>query len=487
MPLDNDRFIALCETLLKVNLFGKGPPAPPWQSPTVASVTKAIEKGHHQLPFNFQREYVAHLVAKLPTVLARGGDPEPYAAPVYEHATSSAVRPQLNRFLAVISDLYRSFLSKSKRAMINVPIREQLPPVAFFQNDGGQGPYTIPSDDTFSLFGSTVGIVSLPSTYRDHPLLWASLAHEVGGHDITHADPGLLDQLSAGERALFGGGPIQPGGEINQSQLLGILWSFWIDEAAADVYGVLNIGPEFTLNLTAFFAALGGRARLDAGLPLGPFPLLRTDTGENPDTKLLDEHPTDLLRLHLAIGVIENLASLSPAIRTERIAEIEQLATLCANGATTVTLNGPVRLKDVGVVPLNQVTFPLGVMQDASRRVGGFIATATPNALAGHSVQDIETWDDADEAAARKIAELLGNDESVVEMGDDAQLLSGATLASVTQPDQVDRIIARLNEALDSSFSHDPIWGPPVPQQIARFGPFTTRAPKRARKQKASA
>ena len=482
MSIDNNLFITLCKTLIKVDLFGKGPPAVPWQSANVTSVTKAIEKGRHQLPFSFQTEYVDHLLAKLPTVLARGGDPEQYAAPVYEHATTSTVRPQLNRFLAVISDLYRSFLSKSKRAMINIPLREQLPPVAFFQNDGGQGPYTVPSDDTFTLFGSTVGIVSLPSTYRDQPLLWASLAHEVGGHDVTHADPGLLDQLSAGVRALFGGGPIQPGGQINQSQLMGILWSFWIDEAAADVYGILNIGPEFTVNLTAFFAALGGRARLDAGVPLGPFPILRTDSGENQDTSLLDEHPTDILRLHLAIGVVENLASLAPAIRSEYIADIEQLATLCANGATTVTLDGPVRLKDVGVVPLNQVTFPLDVMQDAARRVGGFIATATPNALAGHSVQDIETWDDADEAAARKIAELLGNDESVMEMGDDAQLLAGATLASVAHPDQVDKITARLNEALDSSFAHDPIWGPPVPQQVVRFGPFGPRGPKKAKK-----
>jgi hypothetical protein len=72
---------------------------------------------------------------------------------------------------------------------------------------------------------------------------------------------------------------------------------------------------------------------------------------------------------------------------------------------------------------------PLRAMQLAAKKVGKFIATHRLSAYSGSSVQDIETWDDADERIATRIAQYLRSDKSVIAQGDDAQLLAGANLA----------------------------------------------------------
>jgi hypothetical protein len=332
--------------------------------------------------------------------------------------------------------------------------------VAFFQNNGRLGPYTIPvgtgEADIGNLFDTKIGVVSLPSTNKDHPLIWGALAHETGGHDVLHADSDLLPELSAGVKNMFGGGPTQPG-NLNQQQLLGILWSYWIDEAASDVYGLLNIGPEFAFNLTAFFA----------GLNRDPVPSMRTDSGPD-ESGALDPHPTDLLRIHLAIGVIENLHGLAKAVRDQYIADLKALAQLCGHGASAVRLEGTIRVHDFEVNVAQSL--PLAPMQDAARQVGAFISTAKLQAFSNdgtpHSVQEIETWDDMDENTARNISQKLSDDQSVVNLGDDAQLIAGATLTLIAEPDKYDEVTSQLDAALDDSFNTDPIWGIPAPHPM---------------------
>ena len=103
-------------------------------------------------------------------------------------------------------------------------------------------------------FGLSIGIVSLPATYRDHPVLWAGLSHEVGGHDVVHADDGLVAEMVAKTRTLLAPN-FAPRRNLDTATLNALIWSFWMDEAAADVCGILNMGPVFALNLAGFLAA----------------------------------------------------------------------------------------------------------------------------------------------------------------------------------------------------------------------------------------
>lgn len=390
-------------------------------------------------------------------------DAETLAGAVYEHAPDSEVKAPLQRFLAVISNLYRSFLSRAKRNAVDVPPSlPMLPPLASFKQSGDFGPFTIPADGTRQLFGSDIGVVSLPSTYRDHPVLWAALAHETGGHDVLHADPELLPELAGGVRDLFGGGTVRPGRSVNLDQFYGLLWSYWIDETASDVYGLLNIGPQFAFNLAAFFAALNGP----------PIPSLRTVSGFDPrdPSQALDVHPTDILRLDVAIGVIEQQVALSASARTGYAAALETVADLCAHGATAIVIRGKIEIDRDHFLPVN-VTRPLDEMRQNARKVGAFVATAKLDAFGGKSVQDIETWDDSDEETAGHIAKALADGRPVVDLGDDAQLLAGATQALLADPGLYDRATQALADALDRSFMLDPIWGPPLPEPMfIRYG-----------------
>lgn len=463
MTEDIDRFVQLCKKFAEIDLFGSGPPSPPYgNSPTRQAVKEAIEGGAPGLPQSYQDDYVAHLLEEQSLSNALGLQPyqlEAVTGAVYQHALASEVQPQLQRFLAVISHLYHSFTSQAKGDELHITMASPLPPLALFQHSGIYGPFTFPSDLMQELTGTTIGVVSLPSTYRDYPVLWASLAHETGGHDVKHATGSLLLELQQVVRALFNTDPL-PSDFLNftPDQIQGILWSYWIDETAADVYGLLNMGPTYALNFSSYLAALRHRFN-PGGMPI-PSVLTWSIV---PGNKFLDTHPTDILRLYLAIGVIENLSNLSRTVRDQYITKLKQIAQQCAHGATEVSILGfvPSGLDRPEIALRLRFSRTLEEMQEVARRVGACIATAQLHTLTNHSIQYIETWDDADELIAQQIATALQSGASVVNMGNDTQLLAGATLALLADAEKFTTVNERLAAALDHSYQHDPTWGTP--------------------------
>jgi uridine phosphorylase len=448
-------FLALYKTLLGVKLTKNTPPLPPYGSkPTLAKVKTAVDGGAPFLPPVYRDGYAAALQSHLASLVSRttrSGDLtslQTLTGAVYQH--NQAAAPQLDRFLAVVSNLFRSFLDKTKRSNVGVPLVETLPPLAMFQFEGADGPFTITAEQVNSEISASVGVVSLPAAYRDHPFLWTSLSHETGGHDVTHADTDLLPELGQAAIGLFAG----------SDPAMGQLWSYWIDEASADVYGILNMGPTFGFNLAVFFSALLAQLQ---GVTSAP-PTLRTQSGAD-DAGRLDVHPTDILRLHLALGVVESLVSLSNTAKDTYTAQLLELAgLLCPKGVTTVELQGSMELAD-GSTKVISSSFPLVEMQDHARRVGALIATAKLKALGGHSIQDIETWDDADEAKALQISGQLESNKAVTGIGDDAQLLAGFNLAMISQPALYQKATALIAAGLDESFAKDPYWGSAKPDQ----------------------
>jgi nucleoside phosphorylase len=428
--------------------------------PSEAKIKTLVNKNESMLPTPFRAGYVTPLIDRADSLFARLGpgaslNLEALTGCVYQHG-EKLLTPQLHRFLAVISDLYISFLNKSTRRNLKIELSETVPPLAVYQSDPRNGPFTIPCDMINKLTGGNIGVVSLPLTFADHPFFYGSLAHETGGHDVIHADHGLVQQLREQCYALF-----------PDKQWLALLWDYWMDEAAADTYGVLNMGPTFGFNLALLLAIFIGQ--FESKPPKNPS--LRNVSGADEDNSL-DVHPTDLLRLALVQGVIQTCTGLSQSTRDTYINQLTSLANFLGNGKSTIELTGQatgVNGKSVGF----QQSFPLDMMQAAAREVGAMIATSQLIALAGHSIQDIETWDDEDENAATKIAGRLQTDFSVVSAGDDAQLLAGLTLAVLQQPSSYAAFTKMINLALDKSFADDPIWGP-IPSDFMVIKPKRT-------------
>ena len=453
---------ALADIYGALDLTGAGPPDVPWgATPSLEAFRRAMEAGAPYLPERYRRSYVAPVEDSLAGLLEATGDgagddpAETVLGAVYQHAPGSPVRAPLRRLIGVVSEVYAAFLGAERRARLDLPLTETVPPLATFRHEGSLGPYTFPSDVMRSLAGTDVGVVSLPSAYRSHPLLWGSLAHEVGGHDVLHADPDLLDELAAGVRQLFERttGPEHP---------LGRVWAHWIDEAAADVYGVLNLGPQFGLNLLSWLAAL----RVRWGQV--PRPALLAWSGPE-EGDVLDPHPTDILRVHLAIGAIASLHRLAVPVRLAYMGLLHAFGR-AASPSPVVTLRGDVPSGRDGEVPRPvAASFPRVGMEHAAFLVGQHVATVASEALAGCCIQAIETWGDDDEGVARRIADwMMGGPHGPTGTEDTSHALSGATLAVLADARGYDRVTARLGRALDTALATHPEWAPTAVSATAR-------------------
>ena len=444
---------ALCEVLSKrVDFFGVAGPA----MPAAAALGGLLRTGGLVLPLGYRDSYVVPVQREMERLLALAqagriqmSSVEIVTGGIVQHVPDWPLAAELRRFVAVISNLYCSFLDNARRAAARIPaLAQPLPPLAAFQHDGSSGPITIASDLMAHYVGGSVGVVALPATFACHPILWTTLAHETGGHDVTHADAGLLDQLAGmlpGALAPFEAECRLPPGVLVR------LWTHWLDEAAADVYAIMNAGPAFVENAVVLLAAMGGEA----------VPGLRAES-RAVGAGLLDPHPADILRPHIGLGAIGALEGLSS--RTGAMGRITALAEgFCRAEAITLVGGLPDGSQRRSALA---AAAPREAMARAAEAVGRMIATAVLPALGGLSIQAIETWDDADERVVSTIREGLAARRSVAGLGDDAQVLAAASAAVMEDAGDYDTVSGLLNEALDLSFDTDPLWGSPAPDRM---------------------
>jgi hypothetical protein len=474
MEFQSSNFRELCKELSSIDHFGRDRSAfRPLGSRS--EILKAFETGVAYLPIAYRNSYVQFVREVIPSLLIRRKEIdrsqryhylERLLAPVYAHAppyVSHDIRPQLRRLLAVVSNLYRSFNDPKKRESLKIPVVDTLPPLAFFQVLSNQGPYTITTERMTRETGSAVGVVSLPASYRNHPILWSILAHEVCGHDVVHTDPTLIPELVKEVRKLFVGRNFSPSEKPDINNLNALLWSYWIDEAVSDVYAIMNMGPTYALILVALISSMVMRDQIKSGgsrKGLGKLPNKSEPLDKNRGNMRMDGHPTDILRPYVALGAIEGLIGLSPDVRKVYSKAVEEAVDLTSGGQNTISFEGLVEVTHTNWVLINEKV-PLRSMQLAAKKVGKFIATHRLSAYSGSSVQDIETWDDADERIAIRIARYMLSGKSVIAQGDDAQLLAGANLAALSDPKRYRKCSKLLELALDDSFNRDPIWAGP--------------------------
>jgi len=281
-------------------------------------------------------------------------------------------------FQEVVSDLYDGFLSEEDRAgkitgrPINPPDRGTLAPLIKWGNPES-GPYTWPISAT-SLLGLKAAIVSLPPAYIGRGLFaWSTLGHETGGHDILHADTGLIQELG---RRVYNAVYNELKFIANEatSKALANYWVNCVDETASDVLGILNIGPAAGIGLVGYFKGLmGGRLR-NYGPLKGP-------------------HPVDILRAFVAAEVVRRLSfrlgmEWSETIERTALGDLADRKIYLLEGNRRYAIDPSLAIR--------------------TARIAARVITNNPiNALEGHALIEIQDWTEHDEEIANAIGNCL--------------------------------------------------------------------------------
>lgn len=358
----------------------------------------------------------------------------------------------IGAFQEVVSDLYDGFLSAEDRRSVAPPDLETIPPLVKFGNPAF-GPYTWPADATAN-FGLKTGIVNLPPANARHGLLaWPALAHETAGHDILHADHGLLNEVSSAVRSALL--------ENADTRSLASYWSERIDETASDVLGILNMGPAPAIGLIGYFRGLNAAFTGEAVL---------RNTGPSGDV-----HPADIVRGFLAAATVRQL-------------EFEQ-ATAWADAVEAEVK------KDLATIHLAGRQVEPKVAKKSAEIVAGVIVSHPMASLENHAFGEIQNWRDEDEAIVQRLRVTLSTPNvlpSDLTAGIyAAHLVAATTVAALAEGADLSLLFSRMLDLLKMMNDKNPSFGPllvrhpgnlardrfyiPLDGHIARFDERTTR------------
>lgn len=325
-------------------------------------------------------------------------------------------------FQEVVGDLYDGFLGAEDRARVKLPDRGVIPPLVKWGNPD-DGPYTWPVDAMTGLkIGA--GVVNLPPSHAHRGLLgWATLGHETGGHDILGADTGLLSELATvTDEALRDAG---------HAAWMARYWSDRIDETAADVLGLLNMGPAAGIGMIGYFRGLMGAWTGKR--------VLRSDGPAN------DPHPADVVRGYLAAAVVRLLRF---STRKDWASVIEAETD---KDVTTIKLSGHVISADVA--------------KDAAAVVGRAIAETRLAALENNALHRIQDWKDTDESiVARLMPRLVAGKTTIPSsLAEDAyatHVVATAVTAAVLGQATPQVLMESMVGMLKRMHNDNPSWGP---------------------------
>lgn len=357
-------------------------------------------------------------------------------------------------FQEVVSDLYDGFLSVQFRKGIRRPERQVAPPLVKW-GAPDMGPYTWTSGAT-AVFGIRTGIVSLPPAQaRLGILAWTGLAHEAAGHDILSANTGLVEEISEAVGDLADVPPRGPsaggGGPPPMHPGVAEYWSSHLDEAVADVLGVLNMGPVAALGLIGYLRAMS--------LAYGQGRQLRRCDAEH------DTHPMDLLRAYLAAATVRLL----------RFDRRETWAALLEDHAD----------EDSWFIELDGHRLSRDAARESAAVVADVIVNGRWDALNRHRLSEIQTWRDIDEDIVEALEPhltTLGPLDDVYARGYyAAHVVAAAVRAALRRGADLPVIFDRMLGLLRLMYDENPSWGPLSIVTPSDLAPLRIYIPSRTR------
>jgi hypothetical protein len=323
------------------------------------------------------------------------------AMAILQHNQSEYNVQESIAFRRIVRDLYASFVNNGKALGAFSPPGVSLPPLVVW--GGGEcGPYTHPAESVYHV-GSRVGIVSLPHAYSKTGLAsWVALGHETLGHDLCRAYPSLITELTDKVTSAV----------HNQFKIISLTrhWEKRVDEATADVCGVLSMGPMAALGLISYFRALtpDGKLKMCVGRE--------------------DPHPVGVLRGLIAARVVSKLSFSLASIWSEIIRKQVEADLLGRSFQIVEERCG--------------AHFPFPVDMASAMLSADVVADAMVDskldALGGHSLREIQNWTNHDQ----KIVDFIG------------PLMSKGRTLPETFPTFEYNAIHVLSAAMQESFKH---------------------------------
>ncbi len=352
-----------------------------------------------------------------------------------------------NAFEELVSDIYDGYLSNSSRRYIKPPDHMILSPLV---NWSSEGPYTWPVE-VGSAFNMKMSLVTMPKMYSENIALWSANGHEVAGHDVLHADEGLLGELESlisqklienknenelVERIYWNGNE-----SISVAEFASKYWRYTVDETAADICGLLNLGPAAAISY-AIIAIVSNDNVLDSS------------------SYIDNVHPIDTLRVIMASEVIKLFEELDIKVRNSYVEFFENLIEKYANNKDECTLYSTLldgsKNKDVNI--------PLKGMKKTAEIVAKTIAFTNLKTLENHSLSEINTWSNRDQILIQRISNDLLEDKDIsLDMGPDYQeifashIVAAATIA-LTKKSDIASITEKAIQSLNELHKSNPVW-----------------------------
>lgn len=337
-----------------------------------------------------------------------------------------------NAFQEVVNDLYKSFLSEENRVSnetgvpIKMPDKGVVPPLVKWGNPDF-GPYTWPVDATSEIKVKSAVVNLPPANFQGGLLAWATLPHETVGHDILHADSGLLEEL--GNKVFLAVLDAFPG-----DYFMANYWRQCIDETASDILGLLNAGPVAGISLIGYFRGLtGGGLRNIGALP--------------PE----DTHPVDILRGFIAARVIERMSfsqseEWSSVIREEVYKDLDRIYLVDAPKQYYYPIENEKAIK-------------------SAELVADVISDAKLYSLEGHSLKEIQDWTDKDQKIVDELGMMMRKGENLSSAYKNSgyfavHVIAGAIQEALKAGADVQAMFDRMVDFLDVMHAYNDVWNP---------------------------
>jgi len=351
------------------------------------------------------------------------------AAPVVQ-LSSRAHETELKAYLALASNLYQRFFSDAKLARLNrtVVAFPQIDPLGFFTEVGSEPGIWSPSHEL------PLAIVSKPANQMNCLPLWVIDGHEVGGHGIYSHLAGFDGEVAAAltqavekttgaaafnpQLKMISGKlislmvPTKRKKEVAAAEFYAHIARTYSQEMAADIAGVLNLGPMFVNGLIVYLAHRRN-GQLSHTAPLVGKPRLNA-------------YPPDILRALVAIEALKHL-DLKYGAEWQTLLR-HRLLTAC--GGTI-----PDHFSFVSEQGIYKTTVPAADIIALVPTLADALVNGKLSCLADRSLRQVLTWSDLDEEIVETLSKrLIKSNCEIEDLSDmEARHVSAAALYALEQ------------------------------------------------------